>query len=79
MPITCFNVVAVVPSYQDEEYYLRLDKRIMQIENWAVEELADQLPRPARQKLLDLIEEAATLSLASEDRDASLIRRENSQ
>lgn len=77
MPIPILDVVAVIPTNQDEEYYAKLDKRMSAIAlNWSVDDLNDALPRPSRQKLFDLIEEAAANSLTS---DASLTHWENSQ
>ena len=76
MPITCRNVIAVVPSYEDTD--LKIERRASEIRGRTVEELKDSLSSLEQQVLDELVILVATREVESEKRDASLIRWENS-
>ena len=78
MPITCNNVIAVVPSYP-EDPDLKIERRASEIRGWTVEQLEDSLNGFEQQALDELILSVASREIASEKRDASLIRWENAQ
>ena len=77
MPITCNNVIAVVPSYP-EDLDLKIERRAYEIRGRTVEELEDSLTSLEQQVLDELIILVATREVESEKRDASLVRWENS-
>ena len=77
MPITCRNVIAVVPSYP-EDPDLKIERRASEIRGRTVEELKDSLSSLEQQVLDELVILVATREVESEKRDASLIRWENS-
>lgn len=78
MPITCRNVVAVVPSYP-EDPDLKVERKASEIRGWTVEELEDSLTSLEQQVLDELITLVAIREVEAIKRDASLIRWENSQ
>ena len=78
MPITCYNVTAVVPSYP-EDPDLKVERRAAEVRGWTVEELEDSLTGPEQQVLDDLILLVAIREVESEKRDASLIKWEMRQ
>ena len=77
MSITCNNVTAVVPSYEDID--LKIERRASEIRGRTVEELKDSLSSLGQQVLDELILLVATREVESEKRDASLIKWEMRQ
>lgn len=78
MPITCNNVITIVPSYP-EDPDPKIERRASEIRNWTVDELEYHLTTLEYKTLDEIIRLVATREVESEKRDASLIRWEMQQ